>query len=106
MKWKDVFENQTETTPLQTLVDTFTKNFPSFSLPLGEERFEWTVLLSEERVWSRISTLSQIANLDDKKREETRQQVLAVLKEDGVEHNDKGEVVLHGCTYLAWTSRV
>lgn len=37
MEWKQVFEQQSESTPLQTLKDTFTHSFPSFSLPLGEE---------------------------------------------------------------------
>lgn len=106
MKWKDVFEDQTETTPLQTIIDTFTKDFPTFSLPLGEETFEWTVWLSDEGVWSRMSTLSQIANLDEEKKEEIHQRVLEILKEDGSEHNEKGEVKLAGKTYLAWTSRV
>ncbi len=36
-EWKQVFEQQSESTPLQALKDTFTHNFPSFSLPLGEE---------------------------------------------------------------------
>lgn len=36
-EWKQAFEQQSESTPLQALRDTFTQNFPSFSLPLGEE---------------------------------------------------------------------
>lgn len=106
MKWKEVFEEQSETTPLQTLKDTFTKNFPSFSLPLGEETVKWTVWLSGEALWSRFTTLSQIANLNDERKEKVRQEVLQALKEDGTELNEKGEVALHGVTYLAWTSRV
>lgn len=106
MKWKDVFENQTETTPLQTLVDTFTKNFPSFSLPLGEETVAWTTWLSDEAVWARFSTLSHIANLSKEKRNRVQQQVVEALGGDYVERNEKGEAALHGLTYFAWTSRV
>lgn len=101
-----MFEQQSETTPLQTLKDTFTKNFPSFSLPLGEETVKWTVWLSEEALWSRFTTLSQIANLDEERREKVHHEVLQALKEGGAKTNEKGEVELHGVTYLAWTSRV
>jgi hypothetical protein len=106
MKWKEVFDQQQDTTPLQTLKDTFTKNFPSFSLPLGEETVEWTTWLSDDGVWSRFTTLSQIANLENEAKEKVHQQVLKALKEHEVERNAKGEVALHGVTYLAWTSRL
>lgn len=105
MKWKEVFDQQQDTSPLQTLKDTFTHNFPSFSLPLGEESVKWTVWLSDENIWARFSTLSQIANLTEEKREGFRKEVLEELKEHG-ERNEKGEVALHGSTFLAWTSRV
>ncbi|KAH7417217.1 methyltransferase [Cadophora sp. MPI-SDFR-AT-0126] len=105
MKWKEVFDQQQDTTPLQTLKDTFTDNLPSFSLPLGEESIKWTHWLSDEKIWDRFSTLSQIANLTEERREGFHQEVLAALKEHG-ERNQKGEVAMHGITYLAWTSRV
>ena len=105
MQWKEVFEQQQDTSPLQTLKDTFTHNFPSFSLPLGEETVKWTHWLSDEKIWDRFSTLSQIANLTEEKRESFHQEVLAALKQHG-ERNENGEVAMHGITYLAWTSRV
>ncbi|KAL5320891.1 hypothetical protein ACEPPN_011701 [Leptodophora sp. 'Broadleaf-Isolate-01'] len=105
MKWKEVFEQQQDTTPLQALKDTFTHNFPYFSLPLGEESVKWIVWLSGENIWARFSTLSQIANLTEERRECFHQEVLAALKEHG-ERNEKGEVALHGITFLAWTSRI
>lgn len=105
MKWKDVFEKQQDTTPLQTMVNTFKHDFSNFSLPLGEEDVEWTVYLDDEAVWARYSTLPQIANCADEKREEIRKQVLDELKKEGVERNEKGEVAVHGKTHLAWTSR-
>jgi len=106
MTWKQVFEKQQDTTPLQTLVDTFSHHMPMFSLPLGEEDVKWTVWLDDEAVWSRYATLSMIANLDENRKEEVRKEVLDTLKEDGVERNARGEVAVHGMTYFAWTSRV
>jgi hypothetical protein len=106
MVWKQVFENQLDTSPLQTLKDPFNHNYPRFSLPVGEDDVKWTVWLSDEGVWSRFSTLSQIANQTEDKRAEIRKEVLEALKGDGVERNSKGEVALHGVTHLVWTSRV
>lgn len=106
MEWKKIFDKQLESTPLQALKDTFTHNLPPFSVPLGEDTFKWTVYLNDEGVWSRYSTLSQIANLEAGKREEVRKAVFDALKGNDVERNERGEVALHGVTYLAWTSRV
>lgn len=53
MAWKQVFDNQHDTTALQNLKDTFTDHMATFSLPLGEESVKWTVWLTDEAVWSR-----------------------------------------------------
>ena len=106
MEWKKVFENQQDSTPLQTLKDTFTHNFPAFSLPLGEDMIKWTVYLSDEGIWSRYSTLSQIANLATSRKDEVRTTVFDALKGEDVERNETGDIAVHGVTYLAWTSRV
>lgn len=106
MAWKQVFENQLESNPLKMLKDTFTDHMPLFSLPLGEDKTTWTVWLTEEGVWNRYATLSQIANLEPEKRELIKEQVFEALKGEEVEHNEKGEVCVHGCTYFVWTSRV
>jgi hypothetical protein len=80
---------------------------PSFSLPLGEETIKWDpIWLSEEDVWARYGTLSMIANLDGERKEEVRKRVFEAMKGDDVERNEKGEIAIHGVTYLAWTSRV
>lgn len=105
-RWMDVFKAQQDTAPLQTLVDTSTHRPPQFSLPLGEETVKWTVWLTEEGVWERYLTLSQIAVLVATERENVRRQVFEALKGDDVERNESGEVALHGVTYFAWTSRV
>jgi hypothetical protein len=88
------------------LIDTFTHNFPDFSLPLGIEEVSWTVYLNDEAIWSRYYTLSQIAMLKDEQLEELKKQVFAALKGEDVERNAAGEVALHGRTYLCFTSRV
>jgi hypothetical protein len=105
-RWKDVFEAQQDTTPVQTLVDTFTHRLPQFSLPLREELVKWTVWLTEQSVWERYLTLSQIAVLKGAKREDVKSKVFEALKGDDVERNENGQVALHGVTYFASTSRV
>lgn len=107
MKWKEVFEKQQDTSPLQTLKDIVTHTLPQFSLPIGEESVEWKVFLSDEAVWDRYTTLSQISNLQGSdKFEEVRKRVFDSLKEADVERNAAGEIAVHGRTYMAWTSRV
>ncbi|TGO31369.1 hypothetical protein BPAE_0001g02720 [Botrytis paeoniae] len=105
-KWKQVFEDQLDSTPLQTLKDTFTQDLPQFSLPLGEDHVEWTVWLSDEAIWNRFGTLSAIAVMEPEKKEQVKQVVLGSLKGMDAERNDNGEVALHGKTYFFWTSRV
>jgi hypothetical protein len=106
MKWKEVFTEQHDDNHLQALVDPLTEDSHSFSLPLGKETIKWTVSLTEENLWSRFTTKSQIANLDVDVRKKIEQKVREALEDDGVKRNEKGEVALHGVTYLAWTSRV
>lgn len=40
------------------------KEEPLFSMPLGENREEWTVGLTREGVWERYRTLGQVAVLE------------------------------------------
>jgi len=46
LKWRGVFEGQVDTSPLQTLKDTFSGNLPKFSLPRKSKCFLNTTLLS------------------------------------------------------------
>ncbi|KAI9641145.1 hypothetical protein NHQ30_010575 [Ciborinia camelliae] len=105
-KWKQIFEGQLDSTTLQTLKDTFTQDFPQFSLPLGEDHVLWTVWLSDEAIWNRFETLSEISVLEPEKKEQVKQKLLGSLKGMDAERNEKGEVALHGKTYFFWTSRV
>lgn len=106
MKWKEVFDNQQYSTPLQAIKDTITHDLPNFSLPLGEQKIQWTTWLNDEGVWARFATLSQIAILKGEKLESVKRTVFEALKNDDVERNEKGEVEVHVQTYFAWTSRV
>lgn len=107
MEWKNAFEKQQDSISLKAPRDGSTQNLPIFSLPLSEDRStKWIAWLTDDGVWARLSTLSQIANLDADKKEEVREMVFDALKGVDVERNEKGEVALHGATYLAWTSRV
>lgn len=99
MKWKEVFESQQEATLLHATC-------PKFSLPIGEDSVKWTVWLKDEDIWSRYSTLSQIANQTVEQKEKTRQRVMEALQDEDTKRNEIGEVAVHGVTYFVWTSRI
>ena len=65
-----MFDQQLPATPIQVIKNTFSDRLPRFSLPLGEDSVKWTVWLSEEALASRVNTLSQIAVLKGKERED------------------------------------
>lgn len=79
---------------------------PWFSVPIGEDSVPFTVWLTEEALWKRLSTLSQVAVLDGDELSRFRARLAEMLREESVERNDKGEVALHGKTFFAWTSRL
>jgi len=115
LRWKEVFESPTSsngilTTPLQTLKATFNTSeesdgTPLFSLPLGEEKVEWTVSLSVEKLWERYCTLSQVAiALQGNEGPSIRRRFDEAI--EGAARNEKDELEIHGTTVLYWTSRV
>jgi hypothetical protein len=59
-KWKKVFDDQIKTIPLTIM----TSASPLFSLALGEDEVKFTTPLTRDALWSRFSTLSQIAVLE------------------------------------------
>ncbi|KAH8889496.1 S-adenosyl-L-methionine-dependent methyltransferase [Thozetella sp. PMI_491] len=91
-QWREVFQSQL--------------NLPKFSLPLGEESIEWTVWLTEDALWSRLNTLSQVAILKGPERDAAVRTFREALQLGDVERNDKGEIAVHGHTYYAWTDRI
>ena len=64
-KWRQVFEEQSKSTPLSLLVASDQK----FALPLGEEKERFEVWLPREEVWERYATISHIAVLEGEERE-------------------------------------
>lgn len=101
-----MFEKQLPGNPFQVLKNTLTDHLPRFSLPIGEGTEKWTVWLSEDALWSRLNTLSQIAVLKDQERENALNVFKDALKGDDVERNENGEIAFHGVTYFAWTDRI
>ncbi|KAJ1331100.1 trans-aconitate 3-methyltransferase [Microdochium nivale] len=106
LEWKKVFEQQLPSNPFQVIKNTLSDHLPRFSLPLGEATVPFEVWLTEDALWARVKTLSQIAVLQTKELEEAHASVKEILTGDDVERNDKGEVKLHGVTYFAWTDRI
>jgi hypothetical protein len=104
--WQDVFDRQLKSNPFQILKDSLTDRLPKFSLPLGEDSLKWTVWLSEEALWARMSTLSQVAVLKGEEKEAGIRTFKEALASEDVERNEKGEIALHGVTYMAWTDRI
>ncbi|KAK7924479.1 methyltransferase [Apiospora marii] len=105
-KWKEVFQQQLPGNPLQALADTLTNQLPRFSLPIGEQTSKWTVWLTEDALWSRLSTLSQIAVLKGEEKEAAVKVFKEAMQGDDVQRNGAGEIALHGVTYFAWTDRI
>ena len=92
--------------PFQAIKNTLSNDLPDFSLPIGEEMEKWTIWLSDEALWSRFNTLSQVAVLKGEERDEFVKRFKDVLRGEDVERNEKGEIAVHGVTYFAWTDRL
>ncbi|KAL8304283.1 hypothetical protein RB597_004480 [Gaeumannomyces tritici] len=105
-KWQEVFTRQLSNNPIRALRDGMADHLPRFSLPIGEQRIPFTVWLEKDAMWKRINTLSQVAVLKDAQKDEARRTFDQALEGPDVERNDKGEIALHGITYLAWTDKI
>ncbi|TKA80403.1 hypothetical protein B0A55_01898 [Friedmanniomyces simplex] len=101
-KWRGVFEDQSKATPLSLLV----AKDQLFSLPLGEQQERFEVWLGKEQVWERYATISHIAVLGGEEREKTYKTVMDALNSPEVQVNEKGEVAVHGVTFIVWTSKI
>lgn len=91
---------------MSVLKSIATHQLPKFSVPLGEDEVAWTHWLSEEALWQRINTLSQVAVLEGEKKAHGERVFKEAMAMGDVVRNEKGEVECHGRTYLAWTDRV
>lgn len=77
-----------------------------FSLPLGEERVEWSVWLGKEGLWKRVRTLSHFAGLEGKALEEARLFFDNALEGPDVERDGEGKIKVDGITLMVWTSKI
>ena len=50
--------------------------------------------------------LATAAALDDPARERVHRAFAEILDDPSAERNEKGEVALHGCTYIVWTTKI
>lgn len=101
-QWREVFEEQSKSTPLSLLK----AGDQLFSLPLGEHLEPFETWLPKEKIWERYSTISHIAVLQGEERERTHRSFMHALNGLEVETNEKGEVAVHGNTYIIWTSKI
>ncbi|KAK6721664.1 hypothetical protein SNK04_000555 [Fusarium graminearum] len=92
--WKQVFERQAEAEK------------PFFSTPIETDKVSWSVWLTPEALWDRFNTLSWNALREGEERRVFREKYDKIVKEGGGEINDKGEIELHGCTFIVWISRL
>ena len=100
-KWRDVFDEQNASNPLMLHFAD-----PLFGLPIGEDAVGFTQWLTEEEVWGRLRTLSQLAVLEGEELDKVRKVFEEGLKEEGTERDERGRVALHGQTVFFWTSRI
>ncbi|EMC91343.1 hypothetical protein BAUCODRAFT_39511 [Baudoinia panamericana UAMH 10762] len=100
--WRKVFEDQSKSSPL----DLIRAKEQLFALPLGEHVEAFETWLPKEDVWKRYSTISHISVLKGEERERTHQTVIDALNSPEVETNERGEVAVHGKTYVVWTSKI
>ncbi|KAK0315875.1 hypothetical protein LTR01_001175 [Friedmanniomyces endolithicus] len=101
-EWKKVFEDQSRSSPWSLLV----AGEQFFALPLGEWEEGFEVRLGKREVWERYATISSIVVQGAGEREKTHKTVMDALNGPEVEVNDKGEVALHGRTFVVWTSKI
>jgi hypothetical protein len=92
--WMQVFERQAKAEK------------PFFSTPIETDKVPWSVWLTPEALWDRFNTLSWNALREGEERRLFREKYDKIVKEGGGEFNDKGEIELHGCTFIVWVSRL
>lgn len=115
--WRQIFDEQVKKTPLSLII---ADGDQMFALPIGEQEIEWEVKLSKGDAWERFCTLSQVAVLEGEEKEvscayrrpeaasDLSQRVRRQFNEaiDSAETDENGQVVVHGFTHLAWTTKI
>lgn len=72
-----------------------------FETPLVEKAFKWTVWLSDDALWLRLKTLSQIAVLEGEALDEFTGRFREVMGSGEVQRDEQGRVPLSGVTFYA-----
>ncbi|KAL1883891.1 hypothetical protein VTK73DRAFT_7679 [Phialemonium thermophilum] len=106
LAWQAVFSGQLTRNLFQIVRNSLMDGHAKFSLPLGEAKVSWREWLSEEALWARVNTLSQVALLEGPARQAGLCAFREALQDNDVERNDKGEIAVHGVTYFAWTDKI
>jgi len=103
MQWRNVFDEQIKSTPLSLIT---AGDDQLFSLPLGEQEEPFEMTMSKAAAWERFSTLGHIAPLDGDTRKHIHQVFHDAINGDDVATAANGDIVIHGYTYAAWTSKI
>ncbi|KXT11154.1 hypothetical protein AC579_4068 [Pseudocercospora musae] len=103
MQWKKVFDEQVKKTPLSLIKAS---DDQLFSLPIAEHHQPWQVALPADKVWERYRTLGHISVLEDEKLEKTKVTFMDAIGARDVETDAAGNVVVHGNTYVVWTTKI
>ncbi|KXT06260.1 hypothetical protein AC578_9117 [Pseudocercospora eumusae] len=98
LQWKKVFDEQVKMTPLSLIKAS---DDQLFSLPIAEHHEPWQVALPVDKAWERYRTLGHISVLRDEKLEKTKKIFMDAVGAPDVEH-----VVIHGNTYVVWTTKI
>ncbi|KAF2168862.1 hypothetical protein M409DRAFT_20875 [Zasmidium cellare ATCC 36951] len=102
LEWRKVFDEQVKKTPLSLIKAS---DDQLFSLPIGQHLEPFEVALSVEQAWQRYNTLGHISTLQGEAKERVYKEFLDALTE-GVEQDEKGNVILHGNTWAVWTMKI
>lgn len=102
LEWRKIFDEQVKKTPMSLIKAS---DDQLFSLPIGQHLEPFEVTLSVEQAWQRYNTLGHISTLEGEAKERVYKAFMDALTE-GVEQDDKGNVILHGNTWAVWTMKI
>lgn len=103
LQWRKVFDEQVKMTPLSLLTAS---DDQLFSLPIAEHHEPWQVALPAEKAWERYRTLGHISVLEGEMLQKTNGAFMDAISAPNVEKDANGNVVVHGNTYVVWTTKI
>ncbi|KAF2671448.1 S-adenosyl-L-methionine-dependent methyltransferase [Microthyrium microscopicum] len=72
---------------------------------IQESLVPWTTYLSEEALWARFCTLSQIASMEGGELARTKKVFEEAVRKEGTERDDEGKIAVRGNTVVVWTKK-